>query len=76
MAAAPPPPPPPPPAPSGLGPLLPPGSGRAHALADFLLGSIAQRVLCWATADVLVVPGERREDAPPVVVSRKLREAR
>ena len=56
--------------------LLVVGKRRAHPLADFFFGSVAQRVLCWATADVLVVPGERREDAPPVVVSRKLREAR
>lgn len=56
--------------------LLVVGKRRAHPLADFLFGSVAQRVLCWATGDVLVVPADRRADTPSLVISRKLQDVR
>ncbi|WP_434057685.1 hypothetical protein [Acidovorax cavernicola] len=52
------------------------GKRRAHPLADFLFGSVAQRVLCWATGDVLVVPGDRRAERSSPVISRKLQDVR
>lgn len=36
------------------------GKNRASALADFLFGGFAQRLLSWATSDVLVVPHDHR----------------
>jgi len=56
--------------------LLVVGKRRANPLADFLFGSVAQRVLCWATGDVLVVPADRRADPQPAFISRKLQDVR
>jgi nucleotide-binding universal stress UspA family protein len=56
--------------------LLVVGKRRAHPLADFFFGSVAQRVLCWATGDVLVVPTDRRGYSPSAVMPRKLQAAR
>lgn len=44
--------------------LLVVGKRRSTALADLLLGSVAQRVLRWSTGDVLIVPDDacRPED--------------
>jgi nucleotide-binding universal stress UspA family protein len=38
--------------------LLVVGKRRSSPIADFVFGSVAQRVLCWATSDVLVVPDD------------------
>jgi len=38
--------------------LLVVGKRRNSPIADFVFGSVAQRVLCWATSDVLVVPDD------------------
>lgn len=46
--------------------LLVVGQRRRSALMDFLLGSVAQRVLRMATADVLVVPHALRTAPAPV----------
>jgi len=56
--------------------LLVVGKRRAHPLADFFVGSVAQRVLCWATGDVLVVPTDRRDEAAAVAMPRKLQALR
>lgn len=56
--------------------LLVVGKRRANPFTDFLFGSVAQRVLCWATGDVLVAPGDRRADTQPAVISRKLQDVR
>lgn len=56
--------------------LLVVGKRRANPLADFLFGSVAQRVLCWATGDVLVVPADRRADPQRAFISRKLQDVR
>lgn len=56
--------------------LLVVGKRRANPLGDFLFGSVAQRVLCWATGDVLVVPADRRADPQPAFISRKLQDVR
>lgn len=36
------------------------GKNRISALADFMFGGFAQRLLSWATSDVLVVPHDHR----------------
>ncbi len=56
--------------------LLVVGKRRAHPLADFFFGSVAQRVLCWATGDVLVVPTDRRDEAAAFAVPPKLQALR
>ena len=36
------------------------GKNRVSTLADFLFGGFAQRLLSWATSDVLVVPHDHQ----------------
>ncbi|MDM0031875.1 universal stress protein [Variovorax sp. J22P271] len=38
--------------------LLVVGKRRSSPIADFVFGSVAHRVLCWATSDVLIVPDD------------------
>ncbi|MGO4394030.1 universal stress protein [Variovorax sp. M-6] len=38
--------------------LLVVGKGSNSPIADFVFGSVAQRVLCWASSDVLIVPDD------------------
>lgn len=40
--------------------LLVVGKRRHSPIADFVFGSVAQRVLCWAGSDVLIVPDDFR----------------
>jgi nucleotide-binding universal stress UspA family protein len=40
--------------------LLAVGKRSSSPIADFIFGSVAQRVLCWASSDVLIVPDGAR----------------
>lgn len=61
--------------------LLVVGKRRSSAFKDFILGSVAQRVLGWSTGDVLVVPHDLRTstravDTPGSAVAiKQMREA-
>jgi len=50
--------------------LLVVGKRRRSALTDFLLGSVALRVLRWSTADVLMVPHGARAPGSTAVIQR------
>lgn len=50
--------------------LLVVGRRRRLPLMAFLLGSVAQRVLCWATSDVLIVPHDARTSTRAAAMRR------
>ncbi len=55
--------------------LLVVGKRRSSALPDLLFGSVAQSVLRWSTADVLLVPHDSRLEPKAVVALRTDRSA-
>ncbi|MDM0108964.1 universal stress protein [Variovorax sp. J22R24] len=56
--------------------LLVVGKWRRPPLMEFLLGSVAQRVLCWATSDVLIVPHDAQTSTRVAAVQRMEAEQR